>query len=102
MVNHLLQTTGINLDRGVGIRELEQFQKPFKDYRIVVFSGLNCENIYYDGQVESEKRINLIYDEANHHYHVINNITGAMAKQDVCKGCNKGCWSDVTHVRSVV
>ena len=80
VVNQLLQTTGINLDRGGGIRELEQFQKHFKDYRIVVFSGLNCEKIYYDGQVESEKRINLLYDEANHHYHVINNTIGAMAK----------------------
>jgi hypothetical protein len=28
---------------------------------------------------------------------VINNITGAKAKQHVCKGCNKGCWRDVTH-----
>ena len=97
MVHQLLQTTGINLDRGGGIRELAQFQEHFKEYRIVVFSGLNCEKIYFDGQVESQKRINLLYDEVDHHYHVINNIKGAMAIQYVCKGCNKGCWRDVTH-----
>ena len=84
MVHQLLQTTGINLDRGGGIREFAQFREHFKEYRIV-FSGLNCENIYFDSQVESEKRINLLCDKADHHYLVINNITGAMAKQHVCK-----------------
>jgi len=52
--------TGIDLDRGGGIRELVQFQEYFKDYRIVVFSGLNCEEIMFDGQVQNEKRINLL------------------------------------------
>jgi hypothetical protein len=85
-VNQLLQTTGINLDRGGGVRELMRFQEHFQEYRIIVFSGLNCENIYFDGQVESEKRINLLYDEAEHHYHVITNITGAMAKRYMCRG----------------
>jgi len=39
-----------------------RFQEHFKEYRIV-FGGLNCEDIYFDGQVESEKRINLVYDD---------------------------------------
>jgi hypothetical protein len=52
--------TGIDLDRGGGIRELVQFQEYFKDYRIVVFSGLNCEDIMFDGQVQNEKRISLL------------------------------------------
>jgi len=44
MVQRLLQTTGINLDQVGGcIRELNQFEEYFKNYRIVVFSGLNCE-----------------------------------------------------------
>jgi len=38
---------------------------------------------YFDGQVESEKRINLLYDDVKRHYHVINNLTGAMARQCV-------------------
>ena len=80
-----------------GIRELTQFQKHFKEYRIVVFSGLNCEDIYLDRQVDSEKGMNLLYDEEERHYHVITNTTGAMAKRYDCKGCNKGCRRDVTH-----
>jgi len=98
VVRNLLETTGINLDRGGGIRELERFQDHFKEYRIVVFAGLNCEKIYFDGQVNSEKRINLLYDDVNHHYHVITNVTGAMARRYVCKGCNKECRRDVSHM----
>ena len=59
IVNRLLETTGIDLSRGGGVR----FQEHFKEYRIVVFGGLNCEDIYFDGQVESKKRINLVYDD---------------------------------------
>jgi hypothetical protein len=84
-VQNLLETTGINLDRKGGIRELTQFQDYFKDYRIVVYAGLNCDAIYFDGHVNSEKRINLIYDGVEHHYHAIANLTGAMAKRYVCK-----------------
>jgi hypothetical protein len=80
-VQNLLQVTGINLDQGGGIRELERFQEHFNEYRIVVFSGLNCDTIYFYGQVQTEKRINLFYDEVEHHYHVITNVTGAMAKR---------------------
>jgi len=74
-----------------------RFQEHFKEYRIVVFGGLNCEDIYFDGQGESEKRINLVYDDVKRHYHVINNITGAMARRYICKGCNKGCRRGETH-----
>jgi len=51
----------------------------------------------FDGQVESEKRINLLYDAAEHHVHVINSVTAALSCQYFCKGCNKGCESCVTH-----
>jgi len=89
VVQRLLETTGINLDRGGGcIRELTRFQEYFKDYRIVVFSGLNCEVVMFDGQVQTKKRINLLYDDVARHCHVIVNITGAMAKRYVCKACN--------------
>ena len=59
MVQQLIETTGINLDRGGGIRELAQFQEYLKEYRIVVFSGLNCKDMF-DGQVQTEKRINFL------------------------------------------
>ena len=97
MVNSLLETTGIDLSRGGGVPELMRLQEHFKEYRIVVFGGLNCEDIYFDGQVKSEKRINLVYDDVNRHFHVINNLTGAMAREYVCRGCNKGCERGVTH-----
>jgi len=63
VVRQLLETTGINLGQGGGIRKLMQLQEHFKEYRIVVYSGLNCDAIYFGGQVESENRINILYDE---------------------------------------
>jgi len=57
IVDRLLETTGIDLSRGGGVPELMRFQEHFKEYRIVVFGGSNCEDIYFDGQVESEKEL---------------------------------------------
>ena len=51
----------------------------------------------FDDQVESEKRINLLYDNVTRHFHVINIVTGALSRRYVCKGCNKWCESGVTH-----
>ena len=77
--------------------ELMRFQEHFKEYRIVVFGGLNCGDIMFDGQVVSEKRFNLMYDAVNRHFYVINSLTGAMAREYVCRGCNKGCKRGTTH-----
>jgi len=49
----------------------------------------------FDGQVALSYRINLIYDGA--HYHVITNLTAAMAKRSVCLACNKGCEKGALH-----
>ena len=97
MVQHLLETTRIDLQNGGGIDELRRFQDHFTEYRIVVFEGLDCEDVIFDGKSICEKSINFLYDAVNRHYHVIANFTGAMVKRYVCKGCNKGCRSDVTH-----
>ena len=51
----------------------------------------------YQGHVESDKRINHLFDEVTRHYHVIDKLTGAVDKRYVCKGCNKGCKYDVVH-----
>ena len=51
----------------------------------------------FEGQVDSPKRINLLYEDVERHYHVIVNITGAMAKRFMCKECNKSCASEATH-----
>jgi len=96
-VRDLLQTTGIDQQHGGGIPELQRFQDHFSEYRIVVYGGLKCRDIIFDGQVTSEKRIDLLYDDINSHYHVIANLSGAMVKRYVCKGCNKGCRSGVAH-----
>jgi hypothetical protein len=85
-VDHLLETTGINLANGGGIPELMKFQERFKEFRIVIFGGLNCDDTAFDGHVESEKRINLIYDDVLKHYHVIGNLTVAMTRSYVCRG----------------
>ena len=46
VVDRLLETTGVDLSRGGGVPELMRFQEHFKEYRIVVFGGLNCEDIF--------------------------------------------------------
>jgi hypothetical protein len=81
VVDQVLEATGIDLKDGGGILELTRFQEYFKEYRIVVYGGLNFEDTVFDGRVESEKRLNLLYDDVTRHYHVINNVTAAMAKR---------------------
>ena len=64
----------------------------------MVYEVLLCDNIIFEGRVESVKRAKLLYDDVERHYHVITNLTSAMAKKYLCKACNKSCRSDVTHV----
>jgi hypothetical protein len=72
---------------GGGIPELKRLQDHFGQYKIVVYTGLNCDSIMFEGQVEKSYRINLLYDDTARHYHVIGSLTGAMAKRFVCKAC---------------
>jgi len=81
VVDQLLETTGIDLKSGGGILELTRLQVHFHEYKIVVYSSLNCDSIMYQGHVESDKRFNLLFDEVTRHYHVIGNLTGGMAKR---------------------
>jgi len=98
VVRDLLEKTGIDLSSGAGIPELARFQEHFRVYKIVVYQGLSCVNIMYEGRVESSKRLNLLYDDVERHFHVITNLTGAKARRYVCKACNKSCRRDVSHV----
>jgi len=52
----------------------------------------------FEGRFESVKRLNLLYDDVERHYHVVTNLTSYMAKRYVCKLCNRICRSDITHV----
>jgi len=61
------------------------------------FGELNFDDIVFGGQMESEKRINLLYDSITKHYHVIKDVTGAMTRRYVCRVCNKWCISGLTH-----
>ena len=54
-----------------------------------MYSGLNCDSIYCGGQMESEKRSNLLYDECERHYNVINNITGVWQNSMSVKAVTK-------------
>ena len=63
----------------------------------MVYSELNCDSNMFQGHVETDKRINLLFVEVTRHYHVISNLTGAMAKRCVCEVCNKGCEYGVVH-----
>jgi len=94
-VRELLQVSGVDISRGGWIPELQAFQRHLSQYRIVVYSGLRCDSIMFDGQVATPQRINLLYDDD--HYHVITNLTAAMAKRYVCPACNKGCERGVLH-----
>ena len=96
-VDQLLATTGISLDNGGGIPKLERFLEHFRQYKIFVYTGLNCDEIMFEGRVKTSERQNLLYDEVIRHYHVIGNLTAAMAKRFVCKACVKGGRRYVTH-----
>jgi len=50
-VRELLQESGVDLNRGGGIPDLQAFKRHLSQYRIVVYSSLRCDNIMFDGQV---------------------------------------------------
>jgi len=64
---------------------------------ITVYQGLTCEDIMFEVQVDSLKRINLFYDDFERHYLVIVDITGAMVTKFKCKACNKACRTNAKH-----
>ena len=52
----------------------------------------------FEGQVDSTKTTNVLFDVVKRNYHIMVNITGAMAKTFMSKACNKSCASDPTHI----
>jgi len=65
VVARLLEVTDIDLPNGGGIPEHIRFQEHFGDYKIVVYDGLYCDNIIFEGQMGSSKRINLLFDDVS-------------------------------------
>jgi predicted Zn-dependent protease len=92
-VTELLRATGIDLDGGGGIPELQAFQRHLSQFRIVVYYDLRHNCIMFDGQTVSSQRINLLFD--GEHYHVITKLTAALAVGYVCPACNEWCQTQV-------
>ena len=97
VVKKLLAETGISLSEGGGIPQLIILQEHFRQYSVTVYRGLACEDIIFEGQVDSPKKINLLYDDVEQHYHVIVNISCAMAKMNACNPCKQSSASVATH-----
>jgi hypothetical protein len=94
-VREMLQAPGVDLSREGGIPELQAFQRHLSQYRLVVYSGLRCDNIMLDGRVATNQRINLLYD--GQRYQVITNLTAVMAERYVCPACNNACSRGARH-----
>jgi len=60
VVETLLEKAGIDLSNGAGIPELVRFQEHFQGYKIFVYHSLNCDNIVFERQVDSAKRLNIL------------------------------------------
>jgi len=60
MVQTLIENTGIDLSNGTGIPEIVRFQKHFREYKKVDYNCLSCDNIMFEGQVDSAKRLNIM------------------------------------------
>ena len=54
-VQTLLKTTGIDPFTRGGIAELIRFQEHIREYKTVVYNGLSCDDILFEGQVDSSK-----------------------------------------------
>ena len=59
-VVQLVAVTGMSLENGGGIPELERFQDHFGHYKIVVYTGLHFDEIMFERRVEAAERLNLM------------------------------------------
>jgi hypothetical protein len=78
-------------------RNLRNFKNIFMITELLSSGGLNFDEMIFDGPVDSEKRINVLFDDLTRHYHVIASLTGAMTKRFVCRGFGKGCETGETN-----
>jgi hypothetical protein len=92
--DNLLATTGISLINGVGGPRIREVSGPFNQYKIVVYTGQNCDSIMFERQIDTSERINFLYD-VTQHFNVIGNLTAAMANCFVLKHVVKDVGS--TH-----
>jgi hypothetical protein len=93
-VEELLKASGVNLSKGGGFHELQQFQEYLSDYKIV-YDGLNPDRVMFSGNAVSNKKLYLLYDAKDEHYNVITNLKAAMAKRYTCNACDT--LYNITH-----
>jgi len=53
VVQNLFKMTGIYLSNRAGISEIVRFQVHFREYKTVVYRGLSCEDIVFEGNFDS-------------------------------------------------
>jgi len=85
LVQNLLESTGIDLSNSAWILELVRLKEHFREYKVVVYNDLSSDNIMFEGQVDSAKRLNILHDDVDRHYHVIAKRPGATARMYLCK-----------------
>ena len=85
--------------RGGGIRELEQFQRHLKDYKIIVFDEVKNPVVLFNSRSQNTGTpLHLLLDVENEHYSVIINLVGAFCKAHFCSLCNTFSSQERTHV----
>ena len=63
MFYQLLETSDIDLQIGAGIHDLTRFLEHFRECKLVVYTRSNYDSVLLQWQTESDKRINLLFDE---------------------------------------
>ena len=57
VVQKLLAVTGLDVTESGGIPQLIKFQEHFRQYKITVYQVLTFEDIIFEGQVDSPKKL---------------------------------------------
>jgi hypothetical protein len=95
--DNLLATTDTDLRNGEVFPNSRSFNIISANIKSLFILAKIANSIMFEGKVETSDRINLLYDETARHYHVIGNLTGAMAKKFVSRACTKRCSSDIMN-----
>jgi len=86
----LCKNAGVDPLVQAGLPEAHKFQSFLKEYRLTIFGSRNGKTILFDGNVQSQKYIDILYDTASKHFNTIVNIAGAFNVKDYCRDCKVG------------
>jgi hypothetical protein len=71
-----------------GMPELQAFRRHLSDYKISVFSDRVGKDLMFEGDVNTGRNIDLIYEPDGHHFNVITNLAAAFTVDEYCRRCN--------------